>query len=70
VQIRAVATGRRLDRKASRGAPPKPPGRHGPTFEITWDRARQLLRSRRDQDRGETATGQLDLFAAAAAIPT
>lgn len=54
-----------IDPELSRGAPPRPPGRHGSTYTLSWDRARSMLRSRRDQRRGETDGGQLEMFAAA-----
>ena len=47
------------------GSPPRPLGRNGPAYELTWARVRPLLAARRDSRRGETANGQLDLFAAA-----
>jgi len=50
-----------------RGAPESPPGRHGPTYTLSWTRVRPLLRSRRDQRRGETDSGQLNLLGSAAA---
>lgn len=55
------------DEALMRQAPARPLGRHGPTYTLSWDRARALLRSRRDQRRGETDSGQLDLLGSAAA---
>lgn len=50
------------DEALMREAPARPLGRHGPTYTLSWDRARALLRSRRDERRGETDSGQLDLL--------
>ena len=55
------------DDKLMRGAPEPPPGRHGLAYTLSWTRVRPLLRSRRDQRRGETDSGQLNLLGSGAA---